>query len=563
MSNKKTNGVYYTPDKLAAFLVLHSFQYLKAKKISILEPGCGDGKIVGQLLEYLKNNNSKEVLLDLIEKDEIELIKAASKLKNYNGVLDSSSRILKGDYLEFHFNDDAKYNLIIGNPPYIKKGHLTKQQKELIKNIHEQAGLKGFVKNIWTAFLVSAVLKIKRGGVLAFVLPSELLQTSYSNEIRDFVLKRFDKVQIFSFKELVFENIEQDVVILVAAGRSKLGCKELEYIQLQNLDSLVDTGQQKSSVHTHVNGTKWTNYILTEEELDLIKYLKKKLPKIGDYCTTSPGVVTAANSFFIKNNEFVENTNLMKYAKKILQKSSYSQNKIIFGKEAWNNLRDKGSPCYLLDFTVESTLSKEADIYIKHGEDENIHKRYKCQRRHPWYSIPSLNTTEVVYGKRSNLYPRMIVNKENFLVTDSFYRIFMKDEYSSLDLVYSFHNKLTFIFAELNGRQYGGGVLELTPNEFRSLPILLIKASYKDIKFLDNKLTTEGIGSVLELTDKLILQDVLQLSAKDIDVLTHIYKKLLGKRVKGIPAQMFPKSKSRILEDSFYSPISSSVREFV
>ena len=37
-------------------------------------------------------------------------------------------------------------------------------------------------------------------------------------------------------------------------------------------------------------------------------------------------------------------------------------------------------------------------------------------------------------------------------------------------ICYSFYNSLTLLYAEIAGRFYGGGVLELSPKEFRSLP---------------------------------------------------------------------------------------------
>ena len=38
-------------------------------------------------------------------------------------------------------------------------------------------------------------------------------------------------------------------------------------------------------------------------------------------------------------------------------------------------------------------------------------------------------------------------------------------------ICYSFYNSLTLLMSEIEGRFYGGGVLELTPSEFRRLPI--------------------------------------------------------------------------------------------
>jgi adenine-specific DNA-methyltransferase len=513
-------------------MISHVFEYQKKKNISILEPGCGDGRIVRPLMEYLYTNGVERITLDLVEKDINELEKAISVLKNYKDIINDKSKFIARDYLNFHFENKKKYDLILGNPPYIKKSHLTKSQRILIRNIHELAGLKSFVKNIWTAFLISAVQKLKKGGGFALILPSELLQTSYSEEIREFILKRFNKVEIFTFKELIFKGIEQDVVILFATGRSDNGCEQLEYIQLQNLNCLDNINKSKSSIHNFVNGTKWTNYTLSSEELAFLKKLKSSLSKIDDYCNTSPGIVTAANSFFIVNKDFVEDKHLKQYAKKILQKSSFSQNKIIIGKEEWTNIQKKGLPCYFLNFTLKPTLSESARIYLQHGEDEYIDKRYKCLRRHPWYAIPSPCASEGIYAKRSGIYPRMMLNEENLLVTDSFYNIFMKIGFSVTDLIYSFYNRLTFIFAELTGRQYGGGVLELTPKEFRSLPIFFVKSNHYQLNDLNNKLKNKGIDNVLETTDKDILQDALGLSSDNIEILVKIHKKLLEKRLK-------------------------------
>ena len=48
----------------------------------------------------------------------------------------------------------------------------------------------------------------------------------------------------------------------------------------------------------------------------------------------------------------------------------------------------------------------------------------------------------------------------------------MKKMYNIENLTYSFYNTFTLLMAEIMGRSYGGGVLELTPNEFKSLPVI-------------------------------------------------------------------------------------------
>jgi adenine-specific DNA-methyltransferase len=53
--------------------------------------------------------------------------------------------------------------------------------------------------------------------------------------------------------------------------------------------------------------------------------------------------------------------------------------------------------------------------------------------------------------------------------------------------IFSFYNSLTLVFAETNGRYYGGGVLELTPSEFKKLPIPYINISASKFEDFTNE----------------------------------------------------------------------------
>ena len=103
--------------------------------------------------------------------------------------------------------------------------------------------------------------------------------------------------------------------------------------------------------------------------------------------------------------------------------------------------------------------------------------RYKCQRRKPWYRIPIVEAGDGLFFKRAHIVPRLCVNEARVLATDTAYQIRMKDEFSIRGLCFSFYNSVTLLFAEIEGRFYGGGVLELTPEEFRGLPLTMLRPS--------------------------------------------------------------------------------------
>jgi len=115
--------------------------------------------------------------------------------------------------------------------------------------------------------------------------------------------------------------------------------------------------------------------------------------------------------------------------------------------------------------------SERGRQYIKRGEKEPLHTRYKCRIRKPWYSVPSVYAPEIGLLKRSHDTPRLILNRYGAYTTDTAYRVRAR-EGSAEQLVYGFLTCLTALSAELEGRHYGGGVLELVPSEIERLLVL-------------------------------------------------------------------------------------------
>ena len=95
-----------------------------------------------------------------------------------------------------------------------------------------------------------------------------------------------------------------------------------------------------------------------------------------------------------------------------------------------------------------------------------------------------------------------------------------------------FHNSLTFAFSEIIGRSYGGGVLCLEPNESEELLIPYFNVGEKiDISEIDRLIREDKIEEVLQITDKIILQDHLGLTKKQVDILRNIWEKLSNRRI--------------------------------
>lgn len=520
--DKKYTGSYYTPEYLARFIterVLASFSNTNA--ISILEPSVGDGSFVSELA----NIKSISIKLSALDINQEELLKAENK---WNG---KKASFIHSDFLKYSSED--KFQAVIGNPPYVKKNLLSKEQIDLCDDIHKELNSSTGVKNIWTSFVLKSSKLLKKDGVLAFVLPSELLQVKFAEEIREYLKNSYERIEIFTFNDLMFECKGQDTVILIAYKKHK---EKGEYFA--NIDSAETLINQNFSLKKNDilidSKVKWTHHFLSDSDLSFIENLRSRLLSVNDYCDSKPGIVTAANDFFIISKEKEKEFNLSKFTKPIIRKGLYVNGSVVFDKSNIKELEKKNLPTKFLHLTDETVVTKELSEYLAIGEQEKIPGRYKCQKRKNWYVVPNVSTApQAFFFKRSHLYPKLLKNNSGAFVTDSAYKIEMKNKFDINSFIFSFYNSLTLLFAEIEGRYYGGGVLELTPSEFKKIPLPYNYIS--EIEF--HKFTTQfenkaSINDILKENDYKILHSTLGLNLNQIRRVEEIREKLIVKRMR-------------------------------
>lgn len=546
---KKESGSYYTPQLLADYIIYRLFDegaYKFGKEIEVLEPSVGDGIFLDATLNgnYYKDQTRKfkkkipYVHIDAIEINPEVARSTQSKSKKYDQKK-GKVNVISENYLDYFLNGSKKYDLIIGNPPYVRRRNMSMGQRKLCGQVHKDAGLKDInPKNLWTSFFAGAKESLKDKGVIAFVLPTDLLQVKYSEEIREILQRDFERVEIFTLNWIYFDDIEQDVVILICSnGHGKTD--GLRFIHINSLDDL----EKPKYFEDHDNSrrptlNKWTNYVLSKEEFNFLDNIHRKInPKnVRYYCDSGAGIVTAANDFFIINQQVVDEFSLHDVTKLTIKKSSSMLPSVILKKKDLLRKAQEGAEVFFTDFPdkPKNELPNNYKRYLKLGEEQNLHLRYKMLLRTNWYTIPSVWSSEAFFTKRSNVYPRIVINQASAHVTDAFYRIRMRDNYKVNVFAFSFYNTFSFIYAELSGRYYGGGVLELTPNEFKSLPIPYVSdVTDLQIKNLD-LLTRNGkkLHEILDYSDEIILQKRYNLTRNEVVKLRKIYQKLLQRRLK-------------------------------
>lgn len=493
MDNKQT-GSFYTPMSLIEYMI----EYCGSKIIphSILEPSAGDGRF-GKLLR------SFNCPITLVELDEN---KALTLKKEYSDFCD----VFHFDYLKFAIEQDKKYDLIIGNPPYISKKALPPEQRELSLQLLDHYNLSHDIfQNIWVSFILAALNNLSPNGTIFFVLPFEFLQVQYAEKLRGFLEKRFNTIEITTFEDSVFSEIEQDVCLVYLSNETI----EKPYIKYTTLVSDNDTTKTFESVILRNKPLKkWSNCILNDAETELLLGTASCFPKINTFGEISPGIVTGANSYFVLSKEKIDDFKMPDNVKlSIITKGAYVPSLLLFRESDFDAMEIPKYKTRLLNLNSvkEEMFSRELKEYLKDGENQEINKRYKCKQRKRWFDVPIIKTGSVSFFKRFYKLPRIIVNMAGVYTTDISYNIRFTEQTDPASFAFCFYNSLTMALCEYNGRFYGGGVGELVPSEFKDLciPYRSIPESHiihLDQLFRENKPYTE----IIDYVDSFVLADL-------------------------------------------------------
>ena len=526
-SRTKLRGGYYTDADIAQFLTRW---VTEIKPRRILEPSCGDG-VFFEAIGKMRNEKLESVLGFEIEPSEVAKAKKRG-ITFLKKTLDIHSIDFLGWALS-KFPSRERFDGVLGNPPYIRYQYLDKGMQNIAEAIFKYHALP-FTKhtNAWVPFVVSSIALLNPGGRLGMVLPSELLHVLHAQSLRNFLAKECDKILVIDPNELWFEGALQGAIILLAEKKlsREIDCKGLGIVQTKSKRFLDLTPSEIFENVEYLNGEtiegKWLRALLNNKEREVLNNIKqrKNVFRFDSLADVDVGIVTGANKFFLVTDEVVEKYGLKKWAHPMFGRSEHV-NGVIYNKASHSENRRKGLPTNFLWFKDEliNELPKKVKSYIESGEREGLHTRYKCRIREPWYSVRLVYHTSVGMLKRAHNFPRLILNRANAFTTDTAYRIKPKTV-SGETLVYSFLNSLTALTAELEGRHYGGGVLELVPSEIERLLVPISHMEKQDLIDLDNCLKSgANAEELLEKQDDKILKSV-GLKSQEIEIVFSAWK---------------------------------------
>ncbi len=523
-SEQKLRGAYYTPPAIADFILQWGIN--GRNNADILEPSCGDGVF----LERISKSNMLFHSITAVEFEKAEADKARA-------INLHDSEIINADFHRFCLDTEKRFDLVVGNPPFIRYQYYDETQQQLADVIFKRSMLKRTkLANAWVTFVVGSCQLLKKNGKMGFVIPSELLMVKYAQQLRKFLAQTFNKINIISFKNLVFEEIQQEVVLLLCE-KNETNEHLIEHIEVCDTDELLKLNPHRlmfptKKIDFHMD--KWTYYFLDKDELDLLEKIKTaKMPKIANYAHVEVGITTGANDYFTVPQSIVTLYQLQEYARPMVGRS-VQVNSLCFTQNDWQKNVENGSKAHLLVFPPKGkeTFNKGTQAYLEYGESNKFHEGYKTRIRDYWYVIPSIKLSDALFLRRNNQYPKFVLNEANAYTTDTMHRVFVNEGINKKAFVSSYYNSLSFAFAEILGRNFGGGCLELMPSEVEDIYLPYNESNEDLFDRIDSLLRNNATADeILDVTDDIILHQRMHLSKKDVALSRSIWHKIMGRRL--------------------------------
>ena len=292
-SMRKKYGQFFTSKETAVFMA-DLFEIPKTSEISILDPGAGSGILSVALVERLQTYETINTInlvcyendiniLDLL-RENLEWIKQQScKEVNYTIVTENYIINQMADYngMLFAKPDPVKYDVVIGNPPYMK---ISKDAPEVSVMQDVCYG----APNLYFLFATMSLFNLKDQGEMVYIIPRSWTSGAYFKQFRQKFLTEgaLEHIHLFVSRDKVFEKesvLQETIIIKVKKSHNKP-----ENITITTTQSNADFSKKTTFLapySTVISGNDLYVYLVTSPEevetLAKINQWHNTLPSLG------------------------------------------------------------------------------------------------------------------------------------------------------------------------------------------------------------------------------------------------------------------------------------------
>ena len=543
VSSAKLRGGFYSPEGLVDLCVERVLALNgRPGPLNILEPSAGEGAFLrGIKRSALANRIQSITAIELVAED----VEKSRRTLEETGL---AGTVAHGSFIRWLLSSGVgqTFDAAVGNPPFLRYQFVEDQDAQDVFALAAQLGWPfAGVSNLWIPVLIGALDRLRVGGAFAFIIPTEFLTGISAGAARLWLTARTDDLSVDLFPPGSFPDVLQEVLILSGVRRQtdRLGGAAVTFRE--------HCGSRcREWIHAIPHDTDpWTRYLLSPDLLRSITEVAQlpAITRLAAIARFQVAAVTGANEYFSVARSTVDQFDLHDWAVPLLPRLRHSTGLRYTASDHVLTL-NSDARSYLLDFSAakpDPTLLARPRKYLDIGENLGIPNRYKCRIRRPWFRVPHIHVAPLMLSKRSHRFPRMIVNEAGVVTTDTVYRGTLLPKFAGrkADLVAAFHNSVSLLSVEMEGRTFGGGVLELVPTEIGRIQVPFLTKFGQHLDTLDKLARSSGDGDaggehLVEATDSLLLKADVGISPALISAIRQARETLMGRRIeRNSPAQ--------------------------
>lgn len=293
-AKRKKYGQFFTSKETAVFMAGLISAPPKKENLSVLDPGAGSGILSVALIEQLEQYpDVRSVDLVCYETDQnvLPLLKTNLEWVQQRSRLDIRFHIISDNYILSQFleyngmiganPEPEKFDLIIGNPPYMKVSKDAPEAKAM------QDVCYG-APNLYFLFAAMSLFNLKEQGEMVYIIPRSWTSGAYFKRFRQKIFSEgaLEHIHLFVSRDKVFEkeSVLQETMI-VKLRKTKSEPKAITITTTNSNRDFSELTSFEAPYHTVVSGEDMYVYLVTsQEETETLKRLdewKDTLPSLG------------------------------------------------------------------------------------------------------------------------------------------------------------------------------------------------------------------------------------------------------------------------------------------
>lgn len=471
LEEKKKSGIFYTPD--AATRILSQWA-IRQPIDTILEPSFGGCGFLGAALDQLVALGSRNPATRLYGCD----VDAAA--------FEYLTRLLGGKYDVDHFKhgdflsldpgsfDERRFEVIIGNPPYVSLHNMSVEQRTAARSAAESASIQMSKKaSLWAYFIIHSMAFLKVGGRMAWVLPGSFLHADYADALREKLAASFRQTLAVQLEERLFlsEGTEESSVILLCEGYADDEPNPIKLARaadLSGLEQIVVAWLDQKLHAVELDGPPQRALLVknVRERWEIVE--QRNASRLRDYMTFKIGIVSGASKFFVLNQQAVQREGLpAEVLHPVVARFAHCRG-VELNAADWEELRENGARCLLFSTERVEGFADTVSSYLEKFSSMDRAKNKTFKKRALWHHPYDGQTPDAFFSVMQTEGPTLVLNTAGVTCTNTLYRVSFRpdvDAQTQMALAVCLQSTGSQLSAEIEGRSYGSGGLKLEPSE--------------------------------------------------------------------------------------------------